>query len=115
MLEFQDILGVYAMPAPAELLKLVQQFRENRDTYLSDSFTETSLRRQFIDPMFELLGWDVLNRQGHAEAYKEVVHEDSLKIGGATKSPDHSFRVGPERKFFVETKFAVYDCRVSIA
>ena len=54
--------------------------------------------------MFELLGWDVLNRQGHAEAYKEVVHEDSLKIGGSTTSPDYSFRVGPERKFFVETK-----------
>jgi hypothetical protein len=92
------------MPAPAELLKLVEQFRENRDVYLSDAFTETSLRRQFIDPMFELLGWDVLNRQGHAEAYKEVVHEDSLKIGGSTKSPDYLFRVGPERKFFVETK-----------
>ncbi len=92
------------MPAPDELLELVQQFRENRDTYLSDAFSETSLRRQFIDPMFELLGWDVLNRQGHAEAYKEVVHEDSLKIGGSTKSPDYSFRVGPERKFFVETK-----------
>ena len=92
------------MPAPDELLELVQQFRENRATYLSDSFSETSLRRQFIDPMFELLGWDVLNRQGHAEAYKEVVHEDSLKIGGSTKSPDYSFRVGPERKFFVETK-----------
>ncbi len=30
------------MPAPAELLKLVEQFRENRETYLADSFTETS-------------------------------------------------------------------------
>jgi hypothetical protein len=103
------------MPAPDELLKLVEQFRENRDTYLSDSFTETSLRRQFIDPMFELLGWDVLNRQGHAEAYKEVVHEDSLKIGGSTKSPDYSFRVGPERKFFVETKKPSVNIKQDIA
>jgi predicted type IV restriction endonuclease len=103
------------MPAPVELLKLVQQFRENRETYLSDSFTETSVRRQFIDPMFELLGWDVLNRQGHAEAYKEVVHEDSLKMGGATKSPDYSFRVGPERKFFVETKKPSVNIKQDIA
>jgi hypothetical protein len=92
------------MPAPAEVIELVEQFRENRDVYVSDSFNETSLRRQFIDPMFELLGWDVLNRLGHAEVYKEVVHEDSLKIGGSTKSPDDSFRVGRERKSFVETK-----------
>ena len=39
-----------------------------------------------------------------AEAYKDVIHEDSLKIGGATKSPDYSFRIGGVRKFFVETK-----------
>ena len=44
------------------------------------------------------------NRQGWAEAYKEVVHEDAIKIGGATKAPDYSFRVGGVRKFFVETK-----------
>lgn len=103
------------MPAPAELLKLVEQFRENRDIYLSESFTETSLRRQFIDPMFELLGWDVLNRQRHAEAYKEVVHEDSLKMGGSTKSPDYSFRVGPERKFFVETKKPAINIKQDVA
>ena len=52
----------------------------------------------------KLLGWDVLNRQGHAEAFKEVVHEDSLKIGGHTKSPDYSFRIGAMRIFFVEVK-----------
>ena len=103
------------MPAPAALLKLVEQFRENRDTYSSGAFSETSLRRQFIDPMFEMLGWDVLNRQGHAEAYKEVVHEDSVKIGGSTKSPDYSFRVGPVRKFFVEVKRPSVSIKLDIA
>jgi len=30
---------------------------------------------------------------GNAEAYCEVIHEDKLKIGGATKAPDYSFRL----------------------
>ncbi len=92
------------MAAPVELIKLVEQFREHPEMYMSDSFSETSLRIQFVDPMFELLGWDVYNRQSYAEAYKDVVHEDSLKIGGSTKAPDYSFRIGGVRKFFVEAK-----------
>jgi hypothetical protein len=74
------------MAAPADLIRLVDQFREHQATYMSGEFNEAALRIQFIDPMFELLGWDVYNRQGFAEAYKDVVHEDSLKIGGSTKA-----------------------------
>ncbi len=92
------------MAAPADLIRLVDQFREHQATYMSGEFNEAALRIQFIDPMFELLGWDVYNRQGFAEAYKHVVHEDTLKIGGSTKAPDYSFRVGGVRKFFVEAK-----------
>jgi len=36
--------------------------------------------------------------------YNDVVHEDSIKIGIATKAPDYSFRIGGTRKFFVEAK-----------
>ena len=62
------------------------------------------LRKEFVDPFFECLGWDLANREGYAEAYKDVVHEDSIKIGGASKAPDYAFRIGGTRKFFVETK-----------
>ncbi|MCH7792613.1 MAG: N-6 DNA methylase, partial [Planctomycetes bacterium] len=41
---------------------------------------------------------------GNAEAYKDVVHEDAIKIGGSTKAPDYCFRIGGVRKFFVESK-----------
>jgi hypothetical protein len=92
------------MPAPADLIRLVDQFREHQATYMSGEFNEAALRLQFIDPMFQSLGWDIYNRQGYAEAYKHVVHEDSLKIGGSIKAPDYSFRVGGVRKFFVEAK-----------
>jgi hypothetical protein len=34
-------------------------------------------------------------------AYRDVIHEDALKIGEATKAPDYSFRIGGTRKFFV--------------
>jgi hypothetical protein len=50
------------------------------------------------------LGWDVEDKQGYAEAYKDVIHEGAIKIGRATKAPDYCFRIGGERKFFVEAK-----------
>lgn len=86
------------------LNELVEKFDRNRDAYLSGKYNETQVRVEFIDPFFELLGWDVHNRQGYAEAYKDVYHEDAVKIGGATKAPDYSFRIGGTRKFFLEAK-----------
>ena len=44
------------------------------------------------------------NKKGYAEAYKDVVHEDQVKVGGATKAPDYGFRIGGARKSFVEAK-----------
>jgi type I restriction-modification system DNA methylase subunit len=44
------------------------------------------------------------NKAGHAEAYKDVIHEDAIKIGGNTKAPDYCFRIGGARKFFLEAK-----------
>ena len=92
------------MPAPALIHELVERFDRNRDAYRSGQYNETQARREFIDPFFEALGWDVNNRQGYAEAYKDVIHEDAIKIGGATKAPDYCFRIGGMRKFFVEAK-----------
>jgi hypothetical protein len=92
------------MPAPAKLIELVERFKRDRESYLSSHYNETQLRREFVDPLFEALGWDVDNTGGFAEAYKDVVHEDSIRIGGGAKSPDYSFRIGGVRKFFVETK-----------
>ncbi len=36
----------------------------------------------------------VSNRGGLAETYKDVSHEDALRVGGDTKAPDYCFRVG---------------------
>jgi hypothetical protein len=87
-----------------EVLELTERFERNRESYLSGQYNETQLRREFLDPLFMALGWDVNNKQGYAEAYKDVIHEDALKIGSAVKAPDYCFRIGGTRKFFVEAK-----------
>jgi len=51
------------------------------------------------------LGWDIDNEEGYSQSYREVIHEDKVKVGRATKAPDYSFRLsGGKRLFFVEAK-----------
>jgi len=92
------------MSAPENIISLVKRFESNRDAYKAGKYNETQVRREFIAPFFEELGWDVANKHGYAEAYKDVVHEDAIKVGRATKAPDYSFRIGGVRKFFLEAK-----------
>ena len=92
------------MALPAEVARLIETFEQNREDYLQGRYSETPLRREYIDPFFKALGWDVDNTQGWAEAYKEVIHEDAIRIGQHVKAPDYCFRIGGARKFFVEAK-----------
>ena len=75
------------MPAPDVIHHLIQRFEDNLASYRSAGYNETQLRREFLDPFFEALGWDVFNQQGYAEAYKDVIHEDAIKIGGGDTRP----------------------------
>lgn len=85
--------------------ELTERFTYHEESYKSHGYNETQTRRDFIDPMFKALGWDIDNEQGYAESYREVIHEDKIKIGKATKAPDYSFRLpGGKRLFFVEAK-----------
>src|SRR3972149_3704649 len=73
---------------------IVERVSRNIDVYKSGSYIEAQTMREFIEPFFELLGWDVYNKAGYAEQYKDVVHEDSVKVGVSLKAPDYSFRIG---------------------
>ena len=84
--------------------ELIVRFRTNIDAYKRSTYKEAQVRREFIDPFFEALGWDVSNEQGDPEHSKEVVLEDTIKVGHSTRAPDYSFRIGGQRKFFVEAK-----------
>ena len=92
------------MNALQTILDLVDRFDLHKGSYKGSSYNETQARREFIDPFFKALGWDIDNEHGYAEAYKDVVHEDALRMGGNTAAPDYAFRIGGTRKFFLEAK-----------
>lgn len=102
---------------PSSVMERVRWFDEHIDTYISGDYSEAQLRIDFINPLLEALGWDVNNKQGHAEAYREVVYEDALKIRGGSKAPDYGFYIGGRaagggRKFFLEAKRPAVAIRV---
>ena len=86
--------------------ELVRRYEANRDYYLTDKYNETLLRSDFLDPQFELLGWDIKNQAGKATNEREVILEESLKANASenSKKPDYTFRLFSERKFFLEAK-----------
>jgi len=101
--------------APDTILKLVENFEQNLDSFKGAGYNETQLRREFIDPFFEALGWDIQNKAGIAPAYKDVIHEDSIKVGTSTKAPDYCFRIGQTKKFFLEAKKPAVDIKTDIS
>jgi hypothetical protein len=101
--------------AKQKLGELVARFRTNIDVYKKSAYNEAQVRREFIDPFFEALGWDVSNKQGFAEQYKEVVLEDTIKVGRSTRAPDYSFRIGGQRKFFVEAKKPAVNIKADVS
>lgn len=40
------------MPAPKEVVKLIENFERNLDAYRSGKYNETQVRRDFIDPLW---------------------------------------------------------------
>jgi len=102
------------MPAPEIIHQLVAKFEENRDAYRSGKYNEAQLRMEFLDKFFEALGWDIYNSKGYSPEYRDVVIEDSLAIEGTSKSPDYTFKIGKERKFYVEAKKPSVDIQYDI-
>jgi type I restriction-modification system DNA methylase subunit len=90
------------MNPPQAVLDLVEHFRRNAADLRSNRYNETELRREFLDPFFEALGWDVNNRLRYSEWYKDVVHEPTRETEQGV--PDYCFRIGGTQKFFLEAK-----------
>lgn len=98
-----------------KLESLVKLFESNLNFYKSKDYKEDHLRQEFLNPFFKALGWDMDNEQHFAPQYREVIHEDRIEIEGKPKAPDYSFRIGNERKFFVEAKAAFVNVEKEIA
>lgn len=92
------------MPAPQSIRDLVQRFQSQSASYHKSSYNETELRRDFLDPFFAALGWDMTNSGGGSEKYREVIHEASVEVEGQAKAADYAFRMGGSNVFFVEAK-----------
>lgn len=92
-----------------KLSSLVDRYAANRSEYINPAYGETSLRVEFLDPFFCLLGWDVNNESGISIYSREVIHEANVTVDDegdthANKKPDYAFRIGGETKFFLEAK-----------
>lgn len=86
---------------------LINKYRKNRSFYLSKEYNETMLRNEFLDPLFDLLGWDINNKAGKTTSEREVILEESLspiEEDTSYKKPDYTFRLFNERKYFLEAK-----------
>jgi len=103
------------MPAPDAVLKLCETFAEHREHFRSGNYNEFQLRKQFLDPLFEALGWDMANSQGLAPQYRDVIHEDAIKIGPHVKAPDYAFTLHGQRKFFLEAKKPSVNIKADVA
>lgn len=107
------------------IIGAVRRFERNLEHYKSKSFDETSTREQFINPLFEALGWDVLDEDGRGPHRDVVFHrrlvapssaaglaewDDDLSAAELSSQepsvtvPDYEFRINGRTRFFVEAK-----------
>ena len=50
--------------APKEVIELIERFERNIESYKGQGYNEAQVRKEFVDPFFEALGWDVANKGG---------------------------------------------------
>lgn len=84
----------------SKLKSLVHKFEANKYHYLSKNYLEEEVKIDFINPLFETLGWDVRNTKGLSPYEREVLVEKGETIG----HPDYNFRIDGQTKYFVEAK-----------
>ena len=105
---FYEVIGrarrIRIMAYSKNILSLVDHFDEHRDSYKAGFYSEARLRRNFVEPMFRILGWDIDNEAGLNESKREVILSDSLTYTGILKAPDYCFRIDGRPKFFLEAK-----------
>jgi type I restriction-modification system DNA methylase subunit len=90
--------------AREKIKELIAKFEVQKEYFKTLEYNETQTRKDFIDPFFRALGWDIDNKKGKLESYRDVKLEDKIKVSGRTKSPDYAFNVHGKRIFFVEAK-----------
>ena len=103
------------MRAPKEVIELIERFRTHLNSYHAPAYKEAHVRQEFLNPLISALGWDIANQRGYDEAYKEVIHEDTVTVEGARKAPDYSFSIGGKLLFYFEAKKPSVDLKEDAA
>jgi len=92
-----------------DVQELAKSFQDNFDYYKQSTYQEAEVRKDFIDPFFIALGWDV-NHDLQKNPYKQEVkvEKSQTQVGGAGKKfADYAFYLEPNYKdpmFYVEAK-----------
>ena len=68
------------MSVPDSVYELVEKFDSGKARFKNPQYNETALRVEFINPLFEALGWNVRDSA-------QVSHEDRVMIEGKPKRP----------------------------
>jgi len=82
--------------AKEEVKKLVDKYNRIVESGSIKRYKEEDTKAEFIEPLFEALGWDVRNTEND----EEVVREERISKGRV----DYSFRINGIPKFFLEAK-----------
>jgi len=94
---------IIVMTKIEQLKALTDRFMSNL-RYYKDSkqaYNEHSCRIEYIDPLLQILGWDVANAKGLPPQYREVIAEN---YSAKTDRPDYSLTLRGVTKLFVEAK-----------
>lgn len=87
---------------PAAIGELVEAFRDQKTLIKQGAIKEHAIRKTFIDPVLQELGW--LISPGLGRLGGDVVEEDSQLVDGRMKAPDYGFYVDRRLKFYLEAK-----------
>lgn len=90
------------------LVKLIESYQKHFRQYNRPDYNEAEVRNDFINPFFEILGWDIQNKKNLPQHLREVKHEASVFVEEngkqVKKKPDYEFHMGSTSYFFLETK-----------
>ena len=91
-----DYIATTKESALVGIRKLVIKFDELKNSGSLTQYNEAQTRNEFIEPMFEYLGWDMRNLRHN----REVITEESVSSGRV----DLSFQIQGMPVFFLEAK-----------
>ena len=84
--------------AKAYITELVKRFEAKLNDYKKNNYNETQTRIDYINPMFEALGWDIDNQANLLETVREVIHEAKVSTQAGIKAVSYTHLTLPTNR-----------------